>query len=65
MTPGDAARESPPIWCETCARLAPMDEWVRKLRRTRVVVGTDVLGFVSTFEHRACRAFTAIPVKGG
>lgn len=42
-----------------------MDEWQRKIRRTRVVAGTRVLGFVSTYEHRTCRVFTAVPVKGG
>lgn len=50
------------IWCETCSRLAPLDEWRRKLGRTRVVAGVEVLGFVSTYEHRACRVFTAVPV---
>ncbi len=51
------------IWCETCGLLAPAAGWVRKIYRTRVVVATRVVGYVSTYEHRACRAFTAVPVK--
>jgi hypothetical protein len=58
VTDGTAA-----IWCETCSRLAPLDEWRRKLRRTRVAAGTRIVGYVSTFEHRNCRAFTAVGVK--
>ena len=48
------------IWCETCSRLAPLDEWRRKLRRTRVADGTRIIGYVSTYEHHACRVFTAV-----
>jgi hypothetical protein len=51
---------APAIWCETCSRLAPMDEWRRKLNRIRVAVGTRIVGYVSTYEHRACRVFTAV-----
>jgi hypothetical protein len=55
-------RALPTIWCETCNQPAPLSEWVRKLYRTRVVVGVAVIGYTSTYEHRVCRAFTAVPV---
>ncbi len=51
------------IWCDTCALLAPIDEWRRKMWRTRVVAGTRIVGYVSTYEHGTCRVFTAVPVK--
>lgn len=49
------------IWCETCGRLASLVEWQQKIRRTRVVAGVEVVGYVSTYEHRVCRVFTAVP----
>ncbi len=52
------------IWCETCGRMAPLDEWQRKLSHTRVVAAVEVVGYVSTYEHRPCRVFTAAPVAG-
>ena len=55
--------EAAQIWCETCSQLAPLAEWQRKLRRTRVAAGTRIVGYVSTYEHRACRVFTAVGVK--
>ena len=55
--------EAVSIWCETCSRVAPIDEWRRKLRQTRVAAGKRIIGHVSTFEHRVCRAFTAVAVK--
>jgi hypothetical protein len=51
------------IWCETCSRLAPLDEWRRKLTGTRVADGTRIVAYVSTYEHRACRSFTAVRVR--
>ena len=53
------------IWCETCIRLAPLDEWRRKLRQTRVADDRSIVGYISVYEHRTCRAFTAIPVQRG
>ncbi len=48
------------IWCESCGRPAPLNEWRRKLRRIRVADGTRIVGYVSTYEHQACGVFTAV-----
>ena len=52
------------LWCETCGRRAPLGEWRRKLRRTRVAAGMRIVAYVSTYEHRVCGVFTAVRVRG-